>query len=79
MDIEALEITEEIQLTANDRCDACGSQAYVQVFINEMPLLFCAHHYTKNEEAIKPVATYVHDRRDMLFDQQNRQAPEDVE
>lgn len=79
MDIEALEATEEIQLTANDRCDACGSQAYVQVFFKDAYLLFCAHHYKKNEEALQPVAKYVYDRRDLLAEQQNRLAPEDVE
>jgi hypothetical protein len=78
-DLENLQAEEQVELTANDRCDACGSQAYVQVFINDASLLFCAHHYNKNEEAIKPTAKYVYDRRDMLFNQQNRQAPEDVE
>ncbi|MFE6966763.1 hypothetical protein ACFVAJ_16765 [Agromyces sp. NPDC057679] len=48
------------QLTNQDRCDACGAQAYVEVNIasstldenfkrKEVPLLFCAHHYNKHE------------------------------
>lgn len=41
------EQTKEYQLTANDRCDACGSQAYVQVIGVSGDLLFCAHHYDK--------------------------------
>lgn len=74
-----IEEYEEIALSANDRCDACGSQAYVQVFFKDAYLLFCAHHYSKNQEALNPVAKYVYDRRDLLHQQQNRQAPEDVE
>lgn len=35
------------QLTAKDRCDACGSQAYVWVNGITGDLLFCGHHYTK--------------------------------
>jgi hypothetical protein len=35
------------QLTGNDRCDACGSQAYVWVNGVSGDLLFCSHHYTK--------------------------------
>lgn len=80
MDTTALtEEYEEITLSANDRCDACGSQAYVQVFFKDAYLLFCAHHYNKNETALEPVAKYVYDRRDLLVEQQNRLTPEDVE
>ena len=32
-------------LNANNRCDSCGAQAYVQVFGVTGDLLFCAHHY----------------------------------
>jgi len=34
-------------LTGSDRCDACGSQAYVWVNGVSGDLLFCSHHYTK--------------------------------
>ena len=37
----------EWQLTANDRCDRCGSQAYVKIVGSTGELLFCAHHYNK--------------------------------
>ena len=37
--------TVEWVLTANDRCDSCGSQAYVQVTGVTGDLMFCAHHY----------------------------------
>lgn len=32
-------------LSAMDRCDSCGSQAYVQVKGITGELLFCLHHY----------------------------------
>jgi hypothetical protein len=34
-------------LTANDRCDSCSAQAYVQVTGVTGELLFCSHHYNK--------------------------------
>lgn len=34
-------------LTTHDRCDACGSTAYVSVEINGTLLMFCAHHYAQ--------------------------------
>lgn len=37
----------EWKLTALDRCDSCGSQAYVQIVGSTGDLLFCAHHYNK--------------------------------
>jgi hypothetical protein len=40
-------IQKEWKLTALDRCDKCGSQAYVQIFGSTGDLLFCAHHYNK--------------------------------
>ena len=44
-----MEMVEEKQwtLTANDRCDSCGAQAYVQVTGVSGDLLFCGHHYNK--------------------------------
>jgi hypothetical protein len=31
-------------LTAQDRCDRCGAQAYAAYDVAGMTLLFCAHH-----------------------------------
>jgi hypothetical protein len=42
-DVEKKEWT----LNANDRCDRCGSQAYVKIGGSTGELLFCAHHYNK--------------------------------
>lgn len=37
----------EWQLTALDRCDRCGAQAYVKIAGSTGELLFCGHHYNK--------------------------------
>ena len=39
--------TKEWKLTTSDRCDRCGSQAYVKILGSTGELLFCAHHYNK--------------------------------
>ncbi len=39
----------EFILSALDRCDACGSQAYVKATGVTGDLLFCAHHFGKIE------------------------------
>jgi hypothetical protein len=41
------ETKQEQVLTAMDRCDSCGAQAYVQVKGITGELLFCSHHYNK--------------------------------
>jgi hypothetical protein len=40
-------VKQEWVLTANDRCDSCSAQAYVNVKGVSGELLFCAHHYNK--------------------------------
>ncbi|KWW99790.1 hypothetical protein C3Y87_07295 [Carbonactinospora thermoautotrophica] len=50
------------QLTAADRCDRCGAQAYIRVVLaNGGELLFCAHHGRKYEAGLKRVAAEIHD------------------
>jgi hypothetical protein len=39
--------TVEWVLTALDRCDSCGAQAYVHVTGVTGDLFFCGHHYEK--------------------------------
>ena len=48
-------------MTALDRCDACGAQAYVRVQLETGELLFCAHHARKHADALQKVATDIHD------------------
>lgn len=49
-------------LTAADRCDRCGAQAYVRVvLVNGLELYFCGHHYSANASALADKAIEVHD------------------
>jgi hypothetical protein len=54
-------------LTAVDRCDRCGAQAYVRVLLpNALELLFCAHHNRQYASALTKVAVEIHDETDRL-------------
>ncbi|AAZ56168.1 hypothetical protein JCM3263A_00850 [Thermobifida fusca] len=60
-------------LTASDRCDRCGAQAYVRVVLNSGgELLFCAHHMRQHGESIRKVAMEIHDETDRLLSPKNR-------
>ncbi len=56
------------QLTAADRCDSCGAQAYIRVVVNNGELLFCAHHGKKHQEKLSAIATEWHDESDRLLE-----------
>lgn len=43
-------------LTAHDRCDKCGAQAYVEVHLPTGDLLFCGHHAHRYESRLVQVA-----------------------
>ena len=57
---------EEIELTAKDRCDSCGAQAFVYVKGLSGELYFCGHHYAKNEEKLKSLSFTTIDKRDTI-------------
>jgi hypothetical protein len=71
-ELETEETPEEssIELNANDRCDSCGSQAYVQVFFSSGYLLFCNHHFEENRSQVEEKATLIHNESHRLI--QNR-------
>lgn len=48
-------------LTANDRCDSCGAQAYVRVTLPSGSLLFCGHHGNKHKDQLAGQALTWHD------------------
>ncbi len=55
-------------LTAADRCDRCGAQAYVRVQLHAGgELLFCAHHGRQHVPALRDVAE-IHDESDRLHE-----------
>ncbi|MFE1165891.1 hypothetical protein [Nocardiopsis sp. NPDC058789] len=54
-------------LTAADRCDRCGAQAYVRVLLNSGgELLFCAHHMRKHDDSLRKIASDIQDETDKL-------------
>jgi hypothetical protein len=54
-------------LTAADRCDRCGAQAYVRAVLGSgSELLFCAHHWHQNESRLREVAISIHDESERL-------------
>lgn len=73
--------TKEYVLNANDRCDACGAQAYVQVTGVSGDLLFCGHHYNKivdnavGYDKMMKFAYHIVDERERLV--QNRAQGDD--
>jgi len=47
----------DFTLTAADRCDWCGAQAYIRAWMSlESELSFCAHHGREAEPVLKPLA-----------------------
>ncbi len=60
-------VAPSIPLTAEDRCDRCGAQAYLRVELaSGFDLLFCAHHAREHGEKLKEVATTVVDETHKL-------------
>jgi hypothetical protein len=63
-------VTDELDysLTALDRCDSCGAQAYVRVTLATGDLLFCAHHGAKFKDKLLPTALNWHDESARLIE-----------
>lgn len=56
-------------LTAADRCDRCGAQAYLRVELaSGLELLFCAHHAREHDAKLREVAVNVIDETHRLAD-----------
>ncbi|WP_030485795.1 DUF7455 domain-containing protein [Nocardioides aequoreus] len=54
-------------LTAVDRCDRCGAQAYLRVHLKGGgELMFCAHHAREHSDKLREVAEHVHDETNRL-------------
>jgi hypothetical protein len=63
------------RLTAHDRCDRCGAQAYVKVLLEAGgELMFCAHHARAHGDALKGIAAEVIDETE-----RHHHTPERVE
>jgi hypothetical protein len=60
------------ELTRRDRCDRCGAQAFVRATIpaaDGMELLFCGHHFRKNELQLLAAGATVQDERHRINEQ----------
>lgn len=54
-------------LTAADRCDRCGAQAYIRVTLaTGGELFFCAHHARAHEPKLREVSTSYQDETQTL-------------
>ncbi|MGZ4592043.1 MAG: DUF7455 domain-containing protein [Actinomycetes bacterium] len=54
-------------LTAADRCDRCGAQAYIRVTLpSGGVLLFCAHHGRAHEDKLREVSSSFQDETELL-------------
>jgi hypothetical protein len=54
-------------LTAADRCDRCGAQAYIRVTLAAGgELLFCAHHGRAHEDKLREVSASFQDETELL-------------
>lgn len=58
------------ELTALDRCDRCGAQAYVRVVLESSggELLFCAHHARQHEPQLRSIAAEWQDETNRLHE-----------
>ena len=55
------------RLTAHDRCDRCGAQAYVKVMLEAGgELMFCAHHARAHQDAFTSIASEIIDETERL-------------
>ncbi len=54
-------------LTATDRCDRCGAQAYIRATMaSGFDLLLCNHHFVENEAQLREIAADIHNESDRL-------------
>lgn len=61
------ETTAVPELSALDRCDSCGAQAYVRVRLQSGELFFCGHHASEVKSALEPTVLEWLDETDRLI------------
>jgi hypothetical protein len=60
--------TSTTPLTAQDRCDRCGAQAYVRATLTGgTELLFCGHHGNAHRPSLLVAGASIHDETDKLL------------
>ena len=55
-------------LTAMDRCDRCGAQAFYRAVLTNGELLFCAHHGREYGDKLTTAAVRVEERSGEIND-----------
>lgn len=65
-------------LTNADRCDQCGAQAFIWVNMpdSQSGLLFCIHHFNRNESKLRTVAIDFIDERYKINVRPSASAPD---
>ncbi len=54
-------------LTATDRCDRCGAQAYIRATLaSGSELLFCAHHAREYDNGLRAIEADIYNEADRL-------------
>ncbi len=66
--IENISTGSDYELSALDRCDSCGAQAYVRVTLASGELYFCAHHAAQFREKLADSVLAWHDETDRLLE-----------
>lgn len=65
-------------ITAQDRCDRCGAQAYVRVVLSTGgELLFCAHHGREHSATLTALSASIQDHSDRLAQVTPPRAPDE--
>ena len=69
MAMNQMNTLEHAPLTAQDRCDRCGAQAYVRaVLATGGELMFCAHHGKEYAEKLAAIAVKIQDETARLVE-----------
>jgi hypothetical protein len=67
VDVNTAVVPSSAALSAADRCDRCGAQAYLRVELQSgLELHFCAHHAREHGDKLREVATVFHDETERL-------------
>lgn len=55
-------------MNTQDRCDRCNAQAFVWVNGVAGDLMFCRHHFSKHEDALRAYAFEIIDESEKLME-----------
>lgn len=67
-------------LTVSDRCDRCGAQAFVRVYLDQdSALQFCAHHFREHEGKLRSIAVDIQDESSAINERNDDIDTSDIE